>query len=232
MSKQGIEIEVQPRSAGKGVSGKVRREKMIPSVIYGPKIENMNFMLAENTATKYTRREFGNAILTLKSADPKMNGIKAIIKSYSKDPLSRRPLHIDFYAPDMTRAIRVFVEIEFVGKPIGLADGGVFSPLRRNIEVECLPSEIPDRIAADVSGLGLNDSLHIYDLQPPQGVKFITSADTAIANCAIVKEEEAAAPAADAAAAAGAATEGAAAAPAAGAAAAPAAGDKKEPAKK
>jgi large subunit ribosomal protein L25 len=136
----------------------------------------------------------------------------------------------------MTKAVRVNVELRFVGKALGVGEGGVFSAARRDVEIECLPTEIPEFFEVDVSNIGLNQSMHVSDVNFPSNVKLITSPGETIATVAIVEEVVAAAP--EAAAAPGA--EGAA-APAAGGTAAPgaapaagaaAAGEKKDEKKK
>lgn len=179
-----------------------------------------------NDAVKYSRLAFENSIFTLESSDPSINGLKVLKKSIDIHPVSRRPIHMDFFAPDMTQAVRVNVEVRITGKAKGTGEGGLVSMVRRDVEIECLPLEIPAFFELDVTELDLNDSMHVSDIKFPENVKVITSLEETIVSCAEVKEEEiVAAPAADAAAAAGAPAAGAAgAAPAAGGAAAPAAG--------
>ncbi len=222
MAQQTITIEVFPRTGKKGLS-KMRLGGHVPAVVYGPKVKNGTFSIAINDAVKYSRRGYENAIFTLKSMDKALDGIKVLSKSVDIHPVSRRPIHLDFFAPDMTKAVRVKVELKFEGKPLGLADGGIFNAVRRDIEVECLPTEIPESITVDVSGIGIDESMHVSDIKIPDGVKLITAIDETIATVAVVAEEVAApvAAAADpaAAAAAGAAPAAGTAAPAAGAAA-------------
>lgn len=219
MAQQTITIEVFPRSSKTGLS-KMRLGGHVPAIVYGPKVKNSTFSVAINDAVKYSRRGFENAIFTLKSMDKALDGIKVLSKSVDIHPVSRRPIHLDFFAPDMTKAVRVKVELKFEGKPIGLADGGIFNAVRRDIEVECLPTEIPESITVDVSGIGIDESMHVSDIKIPDTVKLITAIDETIATVAVVAEEVAApvAAAADPAAAAAAPAAGAA-APAAAAAA-------------
>lgn len=235
-------IEAKPRTAGKHFNRKARREMQIPAVVYGPKTKAVNFTISEQDAIRYSRRGFENTIFTLKSTDEGLNGLKVLRKDIDIHPLSRKPIHLDFFAPDMTKAVRVNVELRFVGKALGVGEGGVFSAIRRDVEIECLPTEIPDFFEVDVSNIGLNQSMHVSDVNFPANVKLITSPTETIASVAIVEEivaaptpdATAAAATPDAAAAAGAAAPGAApgAAPAAGAAAPAAGGDKKDEKKK
>lgn len=226
MSREQLTIEAMPRTTGKHFSRLYRRTRQIPAVVYGPKTEPLNFAISQNDAVKYSSHGFENSIFILKSSDPKINGLKVLKKSFDIHPVSRVPIHLDFFAPDMTKVVRVQVELRFEGKPEGTKDGGLFSAVRRDVEVECLPTEIPEFIAVDVTNMMLNDSMHVSDVTVPDGIKMITSDRETICTCAIVEEEVAATPAAAATAEGAAAAPGAAgaAAPGAAGAAAPAAG--------
>lgn len=230
--KQRIELAVEARITGRAEARELRVNKMVPGVIYGA-IENAHISLHVNDILKYNSRAYENALLNIKSSDSKLNGKVALIKAVYVHPLTRRPEHVDLFALDMTKQVRVSVEIRLEGKAIGLAEGGLLNIVARQVEVECLPTEIPDFIVADVSNLGVGDSIHASELTIPAGVKMISRPELTIAAVVEQAEEEAAvtpaagaaAPAAGAAApAAGAATPAAGAkAPAAGAKAAPAA---------
>ncbi len=236
MPVQNLTIEVAPRTAGKHFSRGSRLEKRIPAVVYGPKMKPANFTMAENDAIKYARRAFENTIFTLKSNDKDLNGLVVLRKQIDIHPLSRRPIHLDFFAPDMSKAVRVNVELRFTGKSLGVAEGGVFSAARRDVEIECLPTEIPEFFEVDISGIGLNQSMHVSDVNFPSNVKLITSPGETIATVAIVEEVVAAvipdAAAVTAAAPGAAPAAGAPAAPGAAPAAAAAGAEKKDEKKK
>ena len=226
--KQRIELTVEARITGRAESRSLRVKKMVPGVIYGA-IENAHISLHVNDILKYNSRAYENALLNIKSSNPKLNGKVALIKEVFVHPLTRRPEHVDLFALDMTKTVRVSIEIRLEGKAIGISEGGFLNIVSRQVEVECLPTEIPDFIIVDVSNLGVGDSIHASELTIPEGVKLISRPELTIAAVVEQAEEEAAAPAAGAAApAAGAAAPAAgAAAPAAGAkTAAPVAGAK------
>jgi large subunit ribosomal protein L25 len=216
-----IEIPVSTRHAGKHESRQSRMKGQIPAVIYGPKTEPVNVLTEEVLLRKYTGSRFESTIFVLKSEDSQLNKMSVILRNVQVDAVTRRPLHVDFYAPDMTKPVRVSVELRVEGKPAGLAEGGLLEHMLRSIEVEVLPNDIPEFMTADVSHLGLGDALHVSDLQVPAGVKILSLPTLTIATVAIPREEAAATPTAEAAPAAGAAPA-AAAAPAAGAKGAPA----------
>ena len=228
--KQKIEINVDARPQGRGHARNLRLNKRVPGVIYGA-TENINISMHVNDIIKYNTRAYENALLTLKSDDKKLNGKVALLKDVVINPLSRRPEHIDLFALDLTKTVRVSVEIRIEGKAIGLSEGGLLNIVTRQVEVECLPTAIPEAIIVDVTNLGVGDSLHVSELTVPAGVKMISRPELTIA-AVVVQEDEvvAAAPEAAAAAAPAAAGKAAPAAAAAGAKA-PAAGAK-APAKK
>ena len=218
-----IDITVEARETGKHNSRALRRDRKVPAVVYGA-IKNQNIWIAEGDVNRYHTRAFENALFNLKSGDKNVNGQVVLMKDVTVHPLSRRPEHVDLFALDMNKAVRVSVEVRMEGKPVGLSEGGMLNIVARQIEIECLPAQIPEFIAADVSGLNVGDALHVSDLKIPQGLKVITGMEQTLAVVSVIEEEAAATPAADAAAAAPAAG---AAAPAAGAAAAAPAKDAK-----
>jgi large subunit ribosomal protein L25 len=201
--KQGqFELEVSVRPTGRHNSRVLRKQDMTPGVVYGTGIKgNIHLSAVEKFVRKYATGEFENTILTLKSSDAALNGVKVLLKDIAVHPVTRRPVHMDLWAIDLKKPVRVNVEVRYEGKAIGLADGGVLQSLLREIEVECLPTEIPEFIATDVSNLGVYDTLHISDLKLPAGVKSTAKEDLALVTVTIVKEEVAA-PVAVAAAAA------------------------------
>ena len=220
MSKQRIELNVEPRQTGKSSSRALRNQSKVPAIIYGS-VANQNLYMEEGFVRKYNVRAYENALFTIKSSDSKNNGTVALMKEVVVHPLSRRPQHVDLFALDLKKTVRVSVEIRLEGKPIGIAEGGLLNVVNRQIELECLPTEIPESLTADISHLGVGDALHISDLKIPEGLKVLSPIEMTIAVVNLQEEEVVTAPTAEAAGAAPAA--GAAAAPAAGAAPAKAA---------
>lgn len=222
MSNQRIDLNVEARETGRASSRALRVARRIPAVVYGS-LEPANISLEENAVIKYNTRAFENSLFKLNAKDSKLNGVVVLLKDVVVHPVTRRPQHVDLHAIDLKKAIRVNVEVRLEGKPAGLAEGGLLNVVNRTIEVECLPTEIPEFFTADISNLGVGDALHVSDLTLPSGLKVLSTPETTIAVVNLFVEE-ALTPAADAAAPAdGAAPAAGAAAPAAGAAA-PAAG--------
>lgn len=220
MSNETITLEAINRKNGRGNSRRLRMKKNIPAIVYGPKIDNTSCGIEEKMVVKYSSRKYENAIFKLKSDDKVLNGLSVLMKEVTYHPVNRRPVHIDFYALNMSDKVKVTVEVRIEGKAKGVSEeGGVLNILLRDIEVECLPTSIPEFLTADVSELAMGETLHISDLKLPEGVESTSANNLALANVTAPKEEkvEEAAPAAEGEAAA--ATD---------AAAAPAEGEKKE----
>ena len=120
-----------------------------------------------------------------------LTGLKVIRKDISYNKVTRKPLHIDFLSLDMNKAVRVNVEVLFTGKAKGVKEsGGVFNIIRRNIEVECLPADIPESFSIDISSLDINQNFHVSDLKIPANIKLITSGKSSLCAVSEIKEEE------------------------------------------
>ena len=190
-NEESISLKATPRQQGKHNSRQLRKSKQIPAVVYGPKIDNINFSIQEIDADRYAKSQFENTIFVLKSDDSKLNNLKVLKKALVRHPASRRPVHLDFYALDMSQTVRVNVEIRFSeAKSAGEIEGGVRQELRRDVEVECLPSEIPEFFEIDITGLELGGTIHASAITLPDNVKLMTSEDEAIITIAQPAEEE------------------------------------------
>lgn len=211
--KQKFDLAVEARAVGKSTCRALRNERKIPANIYGA-IKNQNIYLNESDVLKYNTRKFDNTLFTLKSSLPEANGKIALIKSVDVNPLSRKPVHVDLYALDLTKTVRVSVEIKVEGKPLGLADGGLLNIVQRELEIEVLPNDIPENITIDVSHLGVGDSFHVSELKLAPGVKVLSAPELTIAVVNLIEDEVVAPAAAAATATPATATAATAAAPA------------------
>jgi large subunit ribosomal protein L25 len=193
-----IELEANKReTAGQGLK-KLRGAGSIPAVVYGKKIKPLSITVDRKLfVKKILRSEAGmNAIVTLKVAGEKQKEIAALTHAVQRNPLTDEILHIDFRHIVMDEAIKTRVRVELTGIPIGVKEsGGVLVHGLREVEVECLPTDIPDNFTIDVAALQINDSLHVADLARVAKVKVLTNPTEMIANCSPpTKEEEVAAP--------------------------------------
>jgi len=118
-----------------------------------------------------------------------------ILKVLQRDPVKGRPLHADFQAISMERKIRVEVPLVLSGDPIGVKDkGGILEHALRQLSVECLPVNIPEKIAVDVSGLDIGDALHVRDVQVAEGIRILDDGARVLASVSAPAAEEVAAP--------------------------------------
>jgi large subunit ribosomal protein L25 len=193
---------------GKNAARRLRREGLIPAVVYGGKGETVAVAVDPKALHKVLRSEAGrNAILKLDIAD--QGATNAILKGWQVDPIKENFLHADFYRIAMDVAIRVTVPVATKGEARGVkVDGGILEVILREIEVECLPGDIPERIEVDVTDLGINGAVRVSELPVNEKVKILESPDQVVVHVVSVKEEVVATPGAAPAA------EGEAAAPA------------------
>jgi large subunit ribosomal protein L25 len=199
-----ISITAKPRDErGKNAARRIRREGMIPAVVYGGKGGNLPVAVDPKALQKVLRSESGrNTILKLDIAEK--GATNAILKSWQVDPIREHFLHADFYRIAMDVAIRVTVPIATKGEARGVkVDAGILELVIREIEVECLPGDIPERIEVDVTDLGINDALRVSDIPAIAKVKILEAADQVVVHVVSIKEEAAPVPGAAAAPAEG-----------------------------
>src|SRR5262245_56337192 len=139
MEQLSLNVEVRNES-GKGPSRRIRMAGKLPGVLYG--LGHMNNITVEPRAlTKLLMTEGGrNQVLNLKGAG--VEGRHALVKDYQIDPLTRVLLHVDLLEIDVTKKVQVTVQLNFVGKAVGVADGGVLNIVNRNIQIKCIPTQI------------------------------------------------------------------------------------------
>lgn len=221
-----VEIQIEPReSDGKGAARRARRDGKLPGVFYGPKTKAVPLVVDRKEFTSRVADLEGSHLIRIKSASPALADKVALVKELQYHPVTGEIVHADLYEVDLTAKIRVKVPLHFVGKAAGVVRGGILQPVVREIEVECLPMDIPEFFDVEVSALDIGDSVHVAELTMPAGVTAASESDLTLVTVVPPSIEEAPTPAEAAAPAEGAE----AAAPVAeGAEAAPAAAKKEE----
>jgi len=154
------------KSVGNGPARALRRQGKIPAVLYGPKTEPIILSVEIKDIEQILKQgNIGQALINLMIQNGKAITKPAMIKELQTHPVSGKFLHIDFYEIDMQRKIRVGVPVVTKGKSKGVELGGMLQIIRRELEVLCLPTEIPDTIEVDVTDLDIGDSLHVNEIQ-------------------------------------------------------------------
>ena len=134
----------------------------IPAVIYGPEIDPIPVAVEERSFRASMKTASSSSILNL-NLDGKET--KAVVRDLQRDPISNRVVHIDFHAISMNRPINVSIPIQLNGDPIGVkVDGGIMQTTMRELDISCLPADIPELIELDVSELAIGDSIHVSDI--------------------------------------------------------------------
>jgi large subunit ribosomal protein L25 len=194
-----LSINAEKREVrGKGVARSLRREDMIPAVLYRAG-KAQSIKLARKELAKLINTISGEQVIVdLHFADGEKK--LALLKDFQVDPVSRELLHTDFFEVSLTEEIRVTVHVVTVGESIGVKrDAGILQHALREVEIECLPDKIPGKIEIDIAKLELGQSVHVSDLKFEEGIKVLTDpGDVIVTVIAPVAEaapvEEAAAP--------------------------------------
>jgi large subunit ribosomal protein L25 len=175
---------------GKNASRRLRREGMIPAVLYGGGSSNVPLTLKKQDVFMILRSDTGENTVFQVSFDSEIRDV--MIKELQRDPVTDEILHADFVHIAMDKVIQVSVPLVSVGEAVGVkTEGGFVDFITREVEVECFPKDIPEHIEIDISGLHLRQSLKAGDITLPEGVKIITSSDTILVLIEVpLKEEE------------------------------------------
>jgi large subunit ribosomal protein L25 len=187
-------LEGQPRQAGtKNDAKRVRRDGKIPAVVYGAGKNSLSISVDPRVVTRILNSETGhNTIFDLTMDGEKT---KAMIVDWQYEPIKGRLLHIDLKRIALDKVLTVSVPIFLVGEAAGVKqEGGIMEQMLREVEVECLPADIPSHIDADVSHLTFGKVLRVSDLPKSDKLKFLTDANQPVAHVTSVKEEVVATP--------------------------------------
>lgn len=197
-----IELKAQVRErVGKKASKGVRQEGKIPAVVYGREVSSTPLAVDGKEFYRATHTKAGaNVLISLKMEGA--NGKKAttcLIKEVQRDPVTDEVLHVDFTSISLTEKIRVKVplHVKNAETAVGIKEGGILDLIHHEIEVECLPAEIPERIEANVKDLKIGDAIHLKELSFPSGVTPLLGADEVVIILHPPQKEEEAAPLAE-----------------------------------
>jgi large subunit ribosomal protein L25 len=182
MAAERVRLNVQSReSRGSAASRRLRSDGLIPGVLYGNGGQAHPFSIEERELRRVLTGDHGlHAILDV-VLEGSQKAHHAVLKEYQLDPTRARLLHIDLQEVRLDQAIQTAVVVELVGESAGVKEGGVLSQVRREVQVEALPMEVPEHLELDVTAMMIGDTLRISDLRVPQGVKVLDDPETVLA---------------------------------------------------
>jgi large subunit ribosomal protein L25 len=173
----------------KNAARRVRVTGKIPAVVYGAGQDSIAVTVDPKVITKILHSDSGhNTIFDLDVTGTTV--VKAMIVDWQHEPIKGALLHIDLKRIAMDKAMRVSVPIQLIGVPVGVkAQGGILEHVLREVEIECLPTDIPSHLDVDVSALEINGSIHVSDLPHSGSIKFLDDEGLTVAHVTAIREE-------------------------------------------
>jgi large subunit ribosomal protein L25 len=183
-------IKAEKRDAfGKNASRRLRRLDRIPAVLYGEKTASIPLVLDKKDVIMILKSDSGENTIFKVAFDSKAQD--AMFKDLQINPVTDELVHADLIHISMDKALRVNVPVELQGDPVGVkTEGGFVDFMAREVEIECLPKDIPEQILIDISALHLHESLKVSDIVAPEGVKLISDPATVVVLIAVPHKEE------------------------------------------
>jgi large subunit ribosomal protein L25 len=183
-------VVATPRSGkfNKNAARRVRVSGQIPAVVYGAGHDSVAVAVDPKVITRILHSDSGHN--TIFDLDISGSGtVKAMIVDWQHEPIKGALLHIDLKRIAMDKAMRVSVPVQLVGVPTGVKNqGGILEQVIREVEIECLPNDIPSHLDVDVTGLEMNQSIHISDLPHSGSIKFLDDEGLTVAHVTAIKE--------------------------------------------
>jgi large subunit ribosomal protein L25 len=178
---------------GKGVCGRIRKKGQVPGVIYRGGKEGLNIVVDSRDLWAALHTSAGeNAIITLDIGSKEAKDKKTVIvREIQEDPINDSFVHVDFYEISLKDKLRVKVPVTLKGEAEGVkTDGGIMNQVLWELEVECLPTQIPERIEVQVEALHINEAIHIKDVKAPEGVQLMGDGEQVVVVVTPPKAEE------------------------------------------
>lgn len=169
MAKSELQVILR-NEAGKGVARSLRREGLVPAVVYGKGMDPCGITVNPKALKTAVATETGwNTLITLKGDGP-FDGKVVLLKDMQINAISRDVVHADFQVIDLKNVIHVMVPVHTIGTPKGVKEGGTLSVVRHELEVVCLPTAIPKSIDIDVTEMDVGDVFHVDEIEVEDGV--------------------------------------------------------------
>lgn len=182
-----LELKAEKRTTrGSKAVKKLRESGQIPAILYGHKPDNVMLCLNEHDFTRILHS--GTRMINL-TVDNKKES--ALIKDVQYDNLLDRVLHVDFSRIDLTERVKLRVPLEVHGEPVGVKEGGVLTHVMKDVEIECLPTAIPEKIKVNISELGVGKAIHVKELPVLEGIQYISETELVVASVHQIVEAKA-----------------------------------------
>jgi large subunit ribosomal protein L25 len=166
---------------GKNTNKKLRRQGLVPSILYGRDIESIPIKIKEKEFKQIIEKSGQNVIINLEVIkNETKDTFTVMIKEVQIHPLTSKFLHIDFQKISLEEKMVVTVPVHLIGESKGVKEGGILDQIIRDIEVKCLPTKIPQNIEIDVSELNIGDVIYVKDIKPPEDVEIVTEKEEVI----------------------------------------------------
>lgn len=196
-----LDLSAEKRQrTGTGAMGRLRKEGLIPAVLYGRTHASATLKINSKTFTKIVEHSASDNILVNLKIDGEAAEQLALVQEVQHDHLKGGILHVDFHAIAADEEIHAEVPVSLTGTPIGIKAGGLLEYIHHNLEVRCLPKHLPDALVLDVTHLNVGEAVHVSDIPMPEGVRTLMGGEVVIAVIAEPKVEAEPAPGAAAAA--------------------------------
>ncbi len=171
---------------GKGATGRLRRDGRIPAVLYGHN-DAIHFSLDSRSFHKDVQGVSENTIVTISVDGTEYD---ALIKDFQYEPLKDLITHIDFFEVERGKTLRTHIPVHLEGTAPGVKSGGALNHILHDVEVECLPKDIPEAFTLDISSMEMGDLFRVSDLAVPSTIKVLTDEDRTVVNVVAPKSEE------------------------------------------
>ena len=178
---------------GTGISRRMRRQGRVPAIVYGKKGSSLSLDVEEREFEKTAGMVVGHSSLINLKLDKDVGENMVLVKEVQRHPVTERLLHIDFYRISLKDKITVSVPVVVTGESAGVKVGGILEHILWEVKVECLPTQMPDKIEVDITPLKIGDTVHVRDLEIEEGVNFLTTGEKTVISVVpptVVKEEE------------------------------------------
>lgn len=188
MDQAELNVEIREKS-GKGVARKLRAAGKLPAVVYGKGFEPTPITVEPKELEAAISGEAGlNTLMTLKGAT-ELSGKVVILKDADIHPLRRDMVSADFHAINLTEKASFMVPVNIVGTAVGQKEGGTLQLVRTELEVLCLPTQVPQTIDIDITELEIGDTVHIDQVVAPEGVELVHDVNFTVMTLSVVKAE-------------------------------------------